>query len=253
MDIQTYLKRLGYDKSVKPDVETLIGLHRAHMLAVPFENLDIHLGRPIQLTEAALWEKIILHRHGGFCYELNGLFAWLLKQIGFSVTYLNARVFNHEGKRGREFDHLTLLVEIPGENERWLADVGFGDSFIEPLRFEFSGEQAQGHSAFRLEKITDGFDLWRRNPEGNWERQYFFDLQARTFPDEYEASCLYHQTSPKSSFTRQQIISRATSNGRISLDGKFLTVTVNSKRRKRPVNHDGEYQDLLKAHFGVSI
>ena len=98
MNIRTYLERIGYDKPVRLDVETLRGLHYAHLLAIPFENLDIQLGKPIQLTERALWEKIVIRKRGGFCYELNGLFAWLLKQIRYNVTYLNGRVYNSNGE-----------------------------------------------------------------------------------------------------------------------------------------------------------
>ena len=94
MDIPAYLVRIDYTKPVKPDVQTLSGLQLAHMLHVPFENLDIGLKRSIQLSEEALWNKIIIQKRGGFCYELNGLFARLLKEIGFDVTYLNARVYN---------------------------------------------------------------------------------------------------------------------------------------------------------------
>jgi N-hydroxyarylamine O-acetyltransferase len=253
MNIRNYLERIGYDKPVRPDTETLTGLHRTHMLAVPFENLDIHLGKPIRLTEPDLWEKIVINRRGGFCYELNGMFAWLLKQIGFTVLYLNGRVYNDAGARGREFDHLTLLVEIPGENGRWLADVGFGDSFVEPLRLEFSGQQAQGLRAFRLNKVEDGIDLWRRNFDGSWKPQYFFDLQSRNFPSDYEESCLYHQTSPKSSFTHEPIISRAKSDGRISLDRKNLTITNNGIREKRPVGGKVKYRELLKIYFGIVL
>ena len=124
MDIRTYLARIKYSAPVNADLETLRGLQLAHMLSVPFENLDIvPLGRTIQLDEISLWTKIIERRRGGFCYELNGLFAWLLKQIGFDVTYLNARVFNREGKLGIEFDNLVLMVRFPDESSRWLADV----------------------------------------------------------------------------------------------------------------------------------
>ena len=98
MDVQTYLARVEYFKPVKPDVQTLQELHLAHMQNVAFENLDIGLGRPILLNEETLWNKLIVQKRGGFCYELNGLFAWLLRQIGFGVTYLNARVYNREGE-----------------------------------------------------------------------------------------------------------------------------------------------------------
>lgn len=253
MDIKTYLARIGYDRAVKLDVETLFGLHRTHLLTVPFENLDIHLGKPIQLTEQTLWDKIVLRKRGGFCYELNGMFAWLLRQIGYEVTYLNGRVYNGEGKRGREFDHLTLLVRIPNEEPHWLADVGFGDSFFEPLRFEYNGRQTQGSCTYRLEAVEDGIDLWRQDYDGNWAPQYFFDLEPRSFPSDYEASCHYHQTSPKSSFTRERVISLATPDGRISLDANNLTLTTNGKRVKRQLNGEAEFKELLLRYFGIEL
>jgi N-hydroxyarylamine O-acetyltransferase len=223
------------------------------MLTVPFENLDIHQGNPIQLTEQALWNKLIFRKRGGFCYELNGMFAWLLKQIGFEVTCLNGRVFNDEGTHGREFDHLTLSVKIPGESSHWLADVGFGDSFVEPLKLEYNTEQAQGLRAFRLEEFVDGIILWRKDFDGVWRRQYFFDLHPRNFPTDYVASCHYHQTSPNSSFTQSRIISRATPDGRVTLDPQKLSVTTNSQKETRHVKNDTEYRELLKTHFGIVL
>lgn len=254
MDIQTCLGRIGYDKPVKSNIETLHGVHLAHMLTIPFENLDIHLGHPIQLNEQALWDKMIVRKRGGFCYELNGLFAWLLKGIGFDVIYLNGRVYNDEGTSyGREFDHLTLMVKIPGEPSTRLADVGFGDSFVKPLKLEFDIEQAQGLRAFHLEEVDDGINLWRRDFDGVWRRQYLFDLKPRNFPSDYEESCHYHQTSPKSSFTRARVISRATLEGRVTLDDQNLTITTNGQRKKRRVRNDAEYQELLKTCFGIVL
>jgi N-hydroxyarylamine O-acetyltransferase len=223
------------------------------MQNVPFENLDIPLKRAILLTEEALWNKIVVQRRGGFCYELNGLFAWLLKQVGFDVTYLNARVFNREGELGIDFDHLALLVSIPNESARWLADVGFGDSFNEPLNFEEYGEQIQGLRAYRLEQTAEGYITWQKNYDGSWERQYFFDLQPRTFPIDYESACSYHQTSPQSSFTRGSIISKATPDGRVSLEDGRLILTENGQRSVRPLQGKDEYRILLKEHFDVTL
>lgn len=251
METGAYLDRIGFTEPVKPDARTLRGLQTAHMRNVPFENLDIELKRPIRLDEGSLWKKIVVEKRGGFCYELNGLFAWLLKQIGFHVTYLNARVFDRDGNLGIEFDHLALLAQVPGESERWLADVGFGDSFIEPLIFDERGEQAQAPRAYRLEEIQNGYIVWQRDYDGSWERQYFFDLAPRRFPGDYEAGCTYHQTSPKSSFTRGSIISRATEDGRVSLEDGRLIVTSRGQRSERPVASAGEYRALLKEHFGV--
>jgi len=251
MDIRSYVERIGFDIPFRADMESLFALHRKHLLAVPFENLDIHNGRTIQLDDQSLWDKIIVRRRGGFCYELNGMFAWLLKQIGFEVTYLNGRVYKDEGKRGRDFGHLTLLVGIPNGETNWLVDVGFGDSFFEPLRFGYNGEQTQGLCTFRIETVDDGFDLWRHDSDGDPTRQYFFDLQARSFPTDYEDGCKYHQTSPKSSFTHGPVISLATLDGRITLDSKFLTVTAKGNRTKRNLKSETEFQDLLKEYFGI--
>jgi N-hydroxyarylamine O-acetyltransferase len=253
MEVRIYLERIGYDRPLRLDIESLYGLHRTHLLTVPFENLDIHSGKPVHLNEQALWEKIILHKRGGFCYELNGIFAWLLKQIGFEVTYLNGRVYNNDGKRGQEFDHLALLVGIPRLEASWLADVGFGDSFFEPLGFGNNFEQVQGLRAYRIESISDGYDLWRRDFDGTWERQYFFDLQPRSFPADYESACSYHQTSPKSSFTRERVISLATPDGRITLDSKYLTITTNGKRIKRKLKNEAEFREFLKEYFGIEL
>jgi N-hydroxyarylamine O-acetyltransferase len=253
MDIQTYLTRISYVRPVRPDAQTLEGLHFAHMQNVPFENLDIGLKRPILLTEEALWNKIAVQKRGGFCYELNGLFAWLLKEIGFAVTYLNARVYNREGQLGIDFDHLALLVNSPNERTRWLADVGFGDSFNLPLNFEERGEQKQGLRSYRLEQTIDGYTAWQQNYDGAWERQYYFDLQPRKFPTDYEPACSYHQTSPESSFTRGSIISRATPDGRVSLEDGRLILTRNGQRSTRSLQNRDEYDFLLKEYFGVTL
>jgi N-hydroxyarylamine O-acetyltransferase len=253
VDIAAYLARIEYTKAVKPDAQTLCGLQLAHMLHVPFENLDIDMNRPIQLSEEALWNKIVVQNRGGFCYELNGLFAWLLKQIGFVVTYLNARVYNRAGELGSDFDHLALLVGIPNQSTRWLADVGFGDSFNEPLSFEERGEQVQGLRAYRLDQTPGGYITWQKNYDGSWERHYFFDLQPHNFPADYEAACLYHQTSPESTFTRSSIVSRATPDGRVSLEDGRLILTRNGQRSQRPIAHNEEYHALLKGCFGVLL
>lgn len=253
MDMPWYLARIQYSKSPQPDIQTLHGLQLAHMLGVPFENLDIALKRPIQLSEAALWNKIVVQKRGGFCYELNGLFATLLKEIGFHVTYLNGRVYNREGQLGIDFDHLALLVQVPDQPGRWLADVGFGDSFNEPLSFEEPEEQVQGLRSYRLEQTPEGYVVWQKNYGGTWEHQYFFNLQPRTFPADYEAACLYHQTSPRSSFTRGSIISKATPDGRVSLEEKRLIVTKNGQRSERPVESKDEYHALLKQYFDVTL
>ncbi|HET8677269.1 MAG TPA: arylamine N-acetyltransferase, partial [Blastocatellia bacterium] len=112
MDIKAYLERIDYGGPVEPTAETLVRLHRAHMLAVPFENLDIHLDRPVKLGDASLYSKIVESRRGGFCYEMNGLFAALLRALGFRVDMLSAGVTREDGSFGPPFDHMALLVHL---------------------------------------------------------------------------------------------------------------------------------------------
>src|SRR3954469_25022236 len=111
MDVPAYLDRIQYRGSLDAHRETLRGLHLAHLLHVPFENLSIHAKEPIVLNDAALFEKIVTRRRGGFCYELNGLFGMLLSNLGFKVSKLSAQVANDAGQFSPEFDHMTLLVE----------------------------------------------------------------------------------------------------------------------------------------------
>ncbi|MEW6406063.1 MAG: arylamine N-acetyltransferase, partial [Chloroflexota bacterium] len=252
MNIPAYLSRINYDKPVMADISTLCGLQTAHMLTVPFENLDIGLKCPLRIDVESLRQKIVINRRGGFCYELNGLFAWLLKAIGFDVTYLNARDYNEvDGSFGIDFDHLVLLVCVAGESTRWLVDVGWGDTFTQPLDIDYPDEQVQGLRGYWLEPFKDGYQLWQRNFEGSRERQYYFDLTAHSFPSEYEATCLYHQTSPKSIFTQKRITTRLTEEGRISLDHEKLIVTKNGAREVRLVAEE-ERPSLLLQHFGIT-
>lgn len=254
MDIATYLARIGYTGPFRPDADTLRGLQLAHLLSVPFENLDIALGREIRLEEPALWEKIIEKRRGGFCYELNGLFAWLLKTAGFEVTYLNARDYHPEDDSfGIDFDHLALLVRAPDDSTRWLADVGYGDSFIEPLDLDDRNEQMQGLRGFTVEPFRAGYIVWMRDYDGQRKQEYFFDLVPHRFPEEYAETCRYHQTSPVSIFTQKRIISRLTPYGRLSLDNTQVITTQNGVRSRRPLRDEQEFHELLRSEFGFGL
>ena len=247
MDLSAYLKRIDYYGPLAPTAETLRALHQAHMLAVPFENLDIHLGRPILLDEAAFFDKIVTHRRGGFCYELNGLFAALLRQLGFDMTLLSARVIE-DGQPGPEFDHLILLVQL---EERWLADVGFGDSFCDPLRLDEPGEQPQDRRTYRLIQNGDEWEMQERG-KGVWTDGYRFTLRPRQLAD-FAAMCHYQQTSPESHFTQKRICSRATPNGRITLSDMRLIVTTNGDRQERLLVSEEEYAAVLREDFGIVL
>ncbi len=253
MERSAYLRRIRYAGDLKPSAETLRALHLAHLYAVPFENLDIHLGRPIVLEMGRLFDKIVRRRRGGFCYELNGLFAALLLELGFEVVYLSASDAHEDGSFGPEFDHLVLQVRSPDQpSMNWLADVGWGDTFRQPLRLEESGEQVQQAGTYWLEPQSGHQLLWQRDASGRVERQYRFSLQPRSF-EQFEPMCRYHQTSPDSLFTRKRLCTLARPDGRITLDAARLITTVHGRREERLVQDETEYRQLLRTQLGIYL
>jgi N-hydroxyarylamine O-acetyltransferase len=219
------------------------------MLAVPFENLDISLGRKIVVDEGAIFRKVVELRRGGFCYELNSAFAALLRALGFKVTLLSARAARADGGEGPEFDHLTLRVDL---EEPWLADVGFGDSFLEPLRLEAGREQSDPAGIFRLTEDGSRWQMQKREPGGNWKAQYSFSLQPREL-QEFAGMCHYHQTSPDSPFTRNRVCSQATEEGRVTLSEMKLIATRKGQREERILASEDERMKVLQEQFGISL
>jgi N-hydroxyarylamine O-acetyltransferase len=249
MDVCQYLDRIGYRGPLTPTSETLHSLHRQHMLTVPFENLDISLGREIVLDPERSAEKIVTHHRGGFCYELNGAFAALLTAAGFRVTLLSARVANEEGIASMEFDHLILRVDL---QESWLADVGFGDNFLEPLRLSVQIEQQDLAGRFRFVNQGERWRLERRQEDGSWRLQYDFSCQPRQL-SEFSAMCHYHQTSSDSHFTRNRVCSLATPSGRVTLSGTRLIVTTRDRREEQVLATEGDWHSALRHHFGIIL
>lgn len=249
LDVPSYLARIAYSGPTMPTAETLRAIHRAHLLTVPFENLDIALGRTIVVDEAAIVRKIVEQRRGGFCYELNGAFAALLRALEFRVTLLSARVSRAGGGEGPEFDHLTLRVDL---DQPWLADVGFGDSFLEPLRLEPGTEQEDPAGKFRLQPFGERLQLEKLSPDRVWKRQYSFAQQPRKLQD-FAAMCSYHQTSPESHFTQNRICTRATADGRITLSGMKLIVTRNDRREEKMLSSEEERMRVLQQLFGIRL
>jgi N-hydroxyarylamine O-acetyltransferase len=251
LDINSYLERINYRGSVEPTAETLRELQVAHLRAVPFENLSIHAGERIVLEDDALFTKIVRNRRGGFCYEANGLFGALLRALGFDVAMLSAAVANEAGEFGPGFDHMTLMVSL---EQRWLVDVGFGDSFVEPLLLDERREQVQANRRYSI--LSDGSQLTlRQRDEGDeWKAQYRFTLQPYSYAD-YAEMCNYHQTSPQSHFTQSRICSRTTEEGRVTLSEMRLITTSLSDgkqiRQERTLSSEAEYADVLREQFGI--
>lgn len=249
VDVAAYLARICYSGPINPAAENLRALHRAHLFSVPFENLDIAVGRTITAQEEPILNKVVTHRRGGFCYELNGAFAALLRALGFQVTLISARVARANGGEGPEFDHLALRVDL---EEPWLADVGFGESFLEPLRLDADSEQQDPAGIFRLVRDSNRWHLQRDEPGTNWKPQYSFSLQPRRL-EEFAGMCHYHQTSSDSSFRQNRICSRATPDGRITLSEMKLIVTRNGQREEGSLTSEDERIAVLREQFGIKL
>jgi N-hydroxyarylamine O-acetyltransferase len=244
VDVDAYLERIGYAGSREPSEHTLSELHRAHMLAVPFENLDIHLGVANVLEPEHVFDKIVNRRRGGWCYELNGLFALLLESLGFAVTRYSASVVVSDPP-SPDFAHLTLGVDL---DRPWLADVGFGASFTRPLRLDDDGDQERDGNTYRMVRGPDG----RMVLHENGTAQYAFALEPRRM-EQFAEMCTLQQTAPGSNFLHAPMCSRATEDGRVSLAGMRLITTTPAGRTERQLANDEERAAVLREVFGVDL
>jgi N-hydroxyarylamine O-acetyltransferase len=245
-ELDAYLARIGAARPARADAAALRELQLRHLLAVPFENLSIHLGEPIVLEPAALLDKLVQRCRGGFCYELNGAFADLLATLGFGVTLLAARVFGEDGP-GPPFDHLALRVDTAGDGP-WLADVGFGRHSSYPLRLDSRQEQADPGGTFRIAETADGdLDVIR-----DGQPQYRLELRPRALAD-FEPTCWWQQTSPRSHFTRSLVCSLLTGDGRVTLSDRTLIRTTADRREERTLAGDAEALDAYRTWFGIVL
>ncbi len=248
MNVEEYLLRLGTDAPPASNAGALRSLQRAHLLAVPFENLDIHWKRPIVLDIEKFYTKIVNEKRGGFCYELNGLFNELLRSIGFTTRLVSARVFNGK-EHGPEFDHAAIIVTIGDEDH--LVDVGFGAFTAEPIRFILDDVQSDANGSFVIRRRADEYFEVMKNAAGTWRSEYIFKDIGRELSD-FREMCDFQQYSPDSHFTKGKLCSIMTADGRKTLTDKSFIVTADSEKREAPVASDAAFYGLLLSEFGIA-
>ena len=205
------------------------------------------LGRRIELVLPEILDKIVNQRRGGFCYELNSAFAWLLGKIGFRVKLLSARTYDGRSL-GPEFDHMLIQVNI---DQAVIADVGFGDSFLLPL-LPGSPDCFQFDRYYRLLNKDNRWVLQQRFEAGDWKSQYIFDMKSHPL-HHFDAMCDYHQTSRSSPFTRKIVSSRATGQGRITYaNGRYIE---NEQDHREEILIKSKYRmnEILRSKFGISL
>jgi N-hydroxyarylamine O-acetyltransferase len=245
-DLDVYGDRIGVREPLQLDMATLRRLHAAHLRTIPFENASVLFGEPIELDIERFIHKLGVQRRGGFCYELNAAFAELLRSIGFEVELLEARGFTSGERLGPRFDHLALRVTL---DEPWLVDVGFGLSFVEPLRLVSGVEQADPAGAFRLTDVDDGFDLEWRHRDGRWVAHYRLDPTRRELND-FAETCLFQQTSPESPFVTGWNCCIEHDGGWVTLSGRHYIATAGVTRDERDLTDD-ELVGVLETTFGI--
>jgi N-hydroxyarylamine O-acetyltransferase len=247
-DLEAYLARVGYDGPVEPTLEVLDAIHFAHATTIPFENLDILLGRPIRLDVPSLQDKLVRDRRGGYCFEHNTLFAAVLEAVGFGVTRLGARVrFGARAVNART--HMALLVET--DVGARLADVGFGGgSMLRSLPIGPGPEHDQFGWRFRLVD-DDGVRVLQTHRPNGWIDLYAFTFEPQ-HPVDAEMANHYTSTHPSSPFTRTLTVQLSAPERSLILRGRKLIEMTPIGETSTPVR-DGELLEVLAERFTLSF
>ena len=251
IDVEAYLSRINITKKA-PSLQYLKELQKSHLLHVPFENLDIHYGNKIILNYQKVFNKVILNKRGGFCYELNGLFYHLLYHLGFDCFIISAQVFSEQrGAYGKPFDHMAIIVELDGD--QWLVDVGLGDSPISPLRIKVGEVQMDYTRYWRLENDADENMLLKLSTDTtSFENRTLFTTDERQLI-QFMEMCDYHQHSPDSMFTQKKLITKLTGTGRVTLTDRNLIINELGEKSEFPIMNEDEFLSKLEHHFGITF
>jgi N-hydroxyarylamine O-acetyltransferase len=262
VDPRSYLDRLGHGPPVPstPSRDTIASLQAAHVRTVPFETLSVAGGplgsrgaEPVALDRPSLFAKIVEDRRGGYCYELNGLFGWLLERCDVDVDHVAARILREDGEARPPANHLTNLVRIEGR--RWLVDVGLGTPTLrEPLPLDGSVVTDGAGVSWRVvgteRRDADGLTQFRRPGQTTWTDSYLFDTTPRGL-DYFRATNDYLATAPESPFTDAPVVTRATNDGHIKLTPTRFVEWVDGEATEHLVVGETEWFERLEDAFDI--
>lgn len=247
MDLAAYLRRIGFEGDVRPDLATLRAVHRRHLLAIPYENLDVQFRRPTTMSPADAYAKIVERGRGGWCYEMNGLLGWALGEIGFRVTRMAGGVHRATLGDWTVGNHLVLKVDL---DEPWLADVGFGDGPVEPYRLSEAAFR-DGVFDFRIERQAGGWWRLHNHPRGGAPS---FDFRDEPADEAMLAErCAWLQTAPESPFVLNAVVQRALPDGLAVLRGRTLRRLTAVGTEERLIGSAHEYVAVLHDQFGLAL
>ena len=250
MNTDSYLERIKYKGKTDITEDTLYELHIAHTLNIPFENLNVFYKKPVLLDKNSLFNKIVFNKRGGYCFEMNGLFSIILKEIGFKVTDLLARVAI-DGIQYTAKTHQVLLVEAG--KRKWLADVGFGnDGIIAPLLLEEKSDQNQFAHTYRLAGDHGSGYVLQKKIKDEYRNAYTFTLE-KCFPEDFLMSNHFTSTFSESFFTKMRMCTMPTKEGRITLTDEYFKIINNGSTTETAVANEDEFGKILKQNFNLDL
>jgi len=243
--LHRYLQRIGYGGPLSPTRQTLHNLHRAHLLAIPFENLDIQLGERRPFSIDAAFEKIVVDRRGGWCYEMNGLFAWVLRELGFRVDLAGAAVNRIKNGERAHMNHLALIVHA---ERPYLADVGFGNGTLTPMPLA-EGTYNDGRFDFR---ITKHGDWWRFHNHKHNGQSYDFTEHAYDYAA-FEPKARLLATTAESPFVQNLVVGKLTEDGLTTLTNAALHVYRGTSIAEETAPNSTELARILGDVFELQV
>ena len=248
--LEAYLERIGFPCEPTLDSVGLVALQVAHLSHIPFDNMDSVLDQGVaDLSVDHLFEKMVEKRRGGICYEQNSFFGYVLETIGFKVRHMSS---HGDYPNAQEFDHMFLLVDIPGEEDSWICDVGFGFNSHEPIRFIEGEWQSDGRDQIRVDLQDDGrYHLTRRIASGEEAPMYSF-LPKDHAVEEYLPRFRHFLFDEDSSFRKGPSVSIDQEEGRKLLTQHHLSYREKGEDISLEIPEDRWYQ-VLEEEFGISV
>jgi N-hydroxyarylamine O-acetyltransferase len=248
MNIDAYLRRIGLTERPAATLDGLRAVHAAHLLAIPYENIDVQLGRTVTIERPAIYEKIVARKRGGWCYEMNGLLGWALDALGFDVRRATGAVMREVSGEAAVANHLVLRVELP--QGIYLADVGFGDGPREPMPVAAGAFHSHGFD-FGLRRLDDRWWRFSNDPSGG-APTFDFNLDAAD-ENQLAEKCAFLQTSPSSPFVQNLVAQRHVADGVQILRGRVLRHVKPDGTRERVLADADDLVATLQSVFALDV
>ena len=248
MNLAAYFERIEYTGTPAVDLTTFNAIHHQHLRHIPYENIDVQLGSPLDFDLQRIFRKLVTAQRGGWCYEMNGLLGWALQEIGFDVTRMCGGVMREATRDEQTGNHLILEVDLNGE--KWLADVGLGDGGRYPIPIT-QGSHTQAGLTYTLAKRSDGF--WRFANHQHSNVKFFDFLHQPAIEEQLAQRCQWLQTNPESPFITALIVQRFTAATIEVQLGKMHTTISSDGKKTREIHSLEAMHEHLQSTFGLNV